>query len=109
MDLVGLKPQYRHAALGHDGHEGVLICSKKRTDRQTDVQSDAVPPSSLRLPFCMLPPHLQSCHCLVRTNQRMPRCLPAMYRFGQDDIKFLVLRVKDHMKTDVLITGPLVD
>lgn len=28
-----------------------------------------------------------------------------MYQFGQDDIKFLVLRVKDHMKTDVLITG----
>lgn len=35
----------------------------------------------------------------------MPRRLPAMYQFGQDDIKFLVLRVKDHMKTDVLITG----
>lgn len=28
-----------------------------------------------------------------------------MYQFGQDDIKFLVLRVKDHMKTDLLITG----
>lgn len=50
-------------------------------------------------------PHLQSCHWLVRTNQRMPCCLPAMYQFGQDDIKFLVLRVKDHMKTDVLITA----
>lgn len=50
-------------------------------------------------------PHLQSCHWLVRTNQRTPCCLPAVYQFGQDDIKFLVLCVKDHMKTDVLITA----
>lgn len=27
-----------------------------------------------------------------------------MYKFGQDDMKFLVLCVKYHMKTDVLIT-----
>lgn len=63
------------------------------------------PPPSSCLPFVMHPPHLQSCHWLVRTNHGAPRCLPAAYQFGQDDIKFLVLGVKDHMRTDVLITG----
>lgn len=83
-------------------------CGWKRQKRQTDIQtySPTPIPHILCLPFVMHPPHLQSCHWLVRTNHRTPCCLPAMYQFGQDDIKFLVLRVKDHMKTDVLITGP---
>lgn len=72
--------------------------------RPTYPPSHPPTPSSC-LPFVMHPPHLQSCHWLVRTNHRAPRCLPAAYQFGQDDIKFLVLGVKDHMKTDVLITG----
>ena len=81
-----------------------------RKDGQADRQTNRPiawcrSPSSLCLPFVMHPPHLQSCHWLVRTNHRMPCCLPAMYQFGQDDIKFLVLHVKDHMRTDVLITG----
>lgn len=79
----------------------------EKKGRQTDKQAYSLMPFPhfLCLPFVMHPPHLQSCHWLVRTNHRMPCCLPAMYQFGQDDIKFLVLCVKDHMKTDVLITG----
>lgn len=76
---------------------GSWVEEVKKTGRQTNL----IP----CLPFVMHPPHLQSCHWLVRTNHRTPCCLPAMYQFGQDDIKFLVRRVKDHMKTDVLITG----
>lgn len=75
-------------------------------DSQTGIQTSSLTPFPPHpLPFVMHPPHLCSCHWPVRTNHGMPRRLPAMYQFGQDDIKFLVLRVKDHMKTDVLITG----
>lgn len=77
----------------------------RQTDRHSDLQPDAISPHILCLPFVMHPPHLRSCHWPVRTNHGMRRRLPAVYQFGQDDIKFLVLRVKDHMKTDVLITG----
>lgn len=86
------------------GSEGVVGKARRgRKDRQTHSLTPF--PLILCLPFVMHPPHLQSCHWLVRTNHGTPCCLPAMYQFGQDDIKFLVLRVKDHMKTDVLITG----
>lgn len=86
---------------------GLWVEEAEKSDRQTDEQAYSLSPFPLIpcLPFVMHPPHLQSCHWLVRTNHRTPCCLPAMYQFGQDDIKFLVLRVKDHMKTDVLITG----
>lgn len=94
---------------GGDGgwERGGGLLNPEKTGRSTDKQTYSLTPFPLILclPFVMHPPHLQSCHWLVRTNHRMPCCLPAMYQFGQDDIKFLVLRVKDHMKTDVLITG----
>lgn len=87
-------------------YEGAVV--RGGGGRQTGIQTSSLTPFSpliLCLPFVMHPPHLRSCHRPVRTNHGMPCRLPAVYQFGQDDIKFLVLRVKDHMKTDVLITG----
>lgn len=48
--------------------------------------------------------HLKNCQRLVRINQKSYCGSALMYKFGQDDIKFLVPCVKYHMKTDVLIT-----
>lgn len=47
--------------------------------------------------------HLKNCQRLVRINQKILCCSAVMYKVRQQNTKFLVVYVKNHMKTDVLI------
>lgn len=83
------------------GRPRQAICNFSPLSQQGRVATDIC---SLCLPFVIYVFHLKNCQWLVRINQKIWCCSAVMYKTGQHDTKFLVVCVKNHMKTDVLIT-----